>query len=49
MNGLSDDQANLSEEELSLLVREACIASNAHGFIEKLQHVSGQAYASLHA
>lgn len=38
-NGLSDSQADLSEEKLSQMVRESCVASNAHEFIEKLQHV----------
>lgn len=40
VNGLSDSQADLSEEKLSQMVREACVASNAHEFIEKLEHVS---------
>ena len=38
-NGLSDSQSDLSEEKLSQMVREACVGSNAHDFIEKLQHV----------
>ena len=39
-NGLSDEQTALSEEKLGHLIREACVASNAHDFIEKLPNVS---------
>ena len=38
-NGLSDSQSEISMEKLSQMVREACVASNAHEFIEKLEHV----------
>lgn len=38
-NGLSNRQYDLSEEKLSQMVREACVVSNAHEFIEQLQHV----------
>ena len=41
-NGLSDRLSELSEEKTRLLVRDACIASNAHEFIEKLPKVSLQ-------
>lgn len=39
-NGMSDFQLGLPEKERRQLVHEACIASNAHGFIEQLQNVS---------
>jgi len=39
-NGMSDFQLGLPEKERRQLVREACTASNAHGFIEQLQNVS---------
>jgi ATP-binding cassette subfamily B (MDR/TAP) protein 1 len=39
-NGMSDFQLGLPEKERRQLVSEACIASNAHGFIEQLQNVS---------
>ena len=41
-NGLSDSQSAFCKEELMHLVREACVASNAHDFIEKLPDVSMQ-------
>lgn len=39
-NGMSDDQSALPLEERQRLVREACVASNAHSFVEELQDVS---------
>lgn len=47
-NGLSIHQSDLSEEKLSQMVREACVASNAHDFIEDLEHVrSHKPYRTL--
>lgn len=39
-NGMSDNQSALPLEERQRLVREACVASNAHNFVEELQDVS---------
>lgn len=39
-NGLSDRLGELTEEKARLMVRDACMSSNAHEFIEKLPNVS---------